>query len=404
MPFFFTLVVAAWVLFHAYLGWRLVGPSPLKRRGRAVAWACIAALAVGAVVILISSRRTEGPAWLLGLEETVFLYMGCLLLVLPLTLLRDFLACLALAANAIYRLRARSGARAGFLPADRALRRAWLCRSGMAVLASSLVLTAAGFWQACQPPRITRVQIPIADLPAEFEGFRIVHLTDTHVGSTTRRGFLADVAAQVNGLEPDAVAVTGDLADGSVDGLREEVAPLGAMRARDGVYFTPGNHEYFWDYDGWMKEIERLGVKVLVNRHAVIRRGNASLLLAGVGDYSQTRPSDPAAAMAGAPACEVKVLLAHEPKTAVGRGDVPGAADAGYDLMLCGHTHGGQFWPWNLLVGAVQPYLAGEYRRNRMWIYVSRGAGYWGPPNRLGIPLEIAEITLVRAPARPPGD
>jgi predicted MPP superfamily phosphohydrolase len=144
---------------------------------------------------------------------------------------------------------------------------------------------------------------------------------------------------------------------------------------------------------GWVAELQRLGIRVLHNEHVVLQHAGAPLVLAGVPDYTghhfdATHRSDPAAALAGAPAGAPRVLLAHQPRTAAA------AAQAGFDLQLSGHTHGGQFFPWSLFVPLQQPYTAGLHQLGRLWIYVSRGTGYWGPPKRLGAPSEIAELLL----------
>jgi len=198
----------------------------------------------------------------------------------------------------------------------------------------------------------------------------------------------------VNALDPDVVAITGDLVDGSVAELRAHVAPLAQLRARHGVFFVTGNHEYYSGVYGWLGELQRLGIRVLHNEHVVLQHGGAPLVLAGVPDYGghhfdPAHASDPAAALRGAPAHATRVLLAHQPRTA------PAAAQAGFDLQLSGHTHGGQFLPWIFLVPLQQPYTAGLHKLDRMSIYVSRGTGYWGPPKRLAAPSEIAELILM---------
>ena len=259
---------------------------------------------------------------------------------------------------------------------------------GAAILGGSLGLTLVGMLQA-RRPRVVHVTVPIRDLPGDLQGFRIAQLSDLHVGPTIRRRFVESVVRRTNGLAPDLVVVTGDVADGLVPELREHVAPLAGLVAPHGTFFVTGNHEYFWDVRGWTSELARLGVDVLQNEHRLVVHGNGRLLLAGVTDLSAA--SDPAQALAGAPQSDVRVLLAHQPKSAYA------ARDAGFDLQLSGHTHGGQFFPFNLLVRLFQPFVAGLHRLERMWLYVSRGTGYWGPPLRLLAPSEITLIELVAA-------
>ena len=259
---------------------------------------------------------------------------------------------------------------------------------GAAIVGGSLGLTLVGMLQA-RRPRVVHVTVPIRGLPGDLQGFRIVQLSDLHVGPTIRRRFVESVVRRTNGLAPDLVAVTGDVADGFVPELREHVAPLAGLVAPHGTFFVTGNHEYFWDVRGWTSELARLGVDVLLNEHRLVVHGNGRLLLAGVTDLSAA--SDPVQALAGAPQSDVRVLLAHQPKSAYA------ARDAGFDLQLSGHTHGGQFFPFNLLVRLFQPFVAGLHRLERMWLYVSRGTGYWGPPLRLLAPSEITLIELVAA-------
>ena len=261
-------------------------------------------------------------------------------------------------------------------------------RVSLTVFTGAAVLTLVGLLQA-RRPRVVRVAVPIRDLPSDLAGLRIVQLSDLHVGPTLRRQFVADVVARTNDLHPDLVALTGDVADGFVPEMREHVAPLAGLVAPLGAFFVTGNHEYYWDPLGWTRELERLGFAVLSNEHRLLVRGNGRLLLAGVTDLSAD--SDPAAAMAGAPESDVRVLLAHQPRSAYA------ARDAGFDLQLSGHTHGGQYFPFNLLVRLFQPFVSGLHRLEQMWLYVSRGTGYWGPPLRLGAPSEITLLELVPA-------
>jgi predicted MPP superfamily phosphohydrolase len=261
-------------------------------------------------------------------------------------------------------------------------------RVAVTVVSGAALLTLLGMVLA-RRPRLVRVAVPIVGLPSDLAGFRIVQLSDLHIGPTIRRRFVDAVVDRTNALRPDLVAVTGDIADGLVPDLREHVAPLGRLRAPHGAFFVTGNHEYYWDVRGWTQELERLGIEVLSNEHRVVVRGNGRLILAGVTDLSAA--SDPAAAARGAPPSDVRVLLAHQPQSAFA------AQAAGYDLQLSGHTHGGQYFPFNLMIRLFQPFVAGLHRLERMWLYVSRGTGYWGPPLRLGAPSEITLLELVPA-------
>ena len=271
---------------------------------------------------------------------------------------------------------------------------AWRVEAAVAVFVALPLITAIGYFLARRIAPVVDVTIRIPGLPAPLHGFTIAQVSDVHVGTTIRRPFVEGIVRRVNGLDADVVAITGDLVDGSVARLAHHTAPLADLRSRHGTYFVTGNHEYYSGAHGWIGELRRLGARVLLNEHVLLEHDGARVALAGVTDYSAhhfdpRHRSDPHAALAGAPGDAVKVLLAHQPRTAIS------AADAGYHLQLSGHTHGGQFWPWNLLVRLQQPFTRGLERVGRMWLYISRGTGYWGPPMRFGIPSEITRITLV---------
>jgi predicted MPP superfamily phosphohydrolase len=272
---------------------------------------------------------------------------------------------------------------------------AWIRDSAIAVMVLTPAITIAGYLMARRTARVVKVDVPLRGLPPQLEGFTIAQITDIHVGPTIKRDYVEAIVERVNSLGADMVAITGDLVDGSVRELAHHTEPLTRLESRHGTYFVTGNHEYYSGAHAWIREIRRLGANVLVNEHVVIERGGATLAIAGVTDYSAhyfdpSHRSDPQAALAGAPHEAIKVLLAHQPRTAAA------AVQAGVDLQLSGHTHGGQFWPWNLFVRLQQPFTSGLERLGRMWIYISNGTGYWGPPMRFGIPSEITQIRLVR--------
>lgn len=353
---------------HAYIGWRLLPPLDL---GPAVLVTAIAGLVLSTVLVplgllgrFLGLRQAQADR-LSGLGG---LAMGLFSSLLVLTVLRD-LASLALSDPALAR------------PA------------ALAVFALALLATAIGFVNARRVARVVHVDVPLAGLPPGLHGFRIVQLSDIHVGPTIKRDYVQAIVDRVNRLAADLVAITGDTVDGSVEQLRADVAPLAGLRSRHGSYLVTGNHEYYAGAAAWLAEFERLGLHGLHNRHVVIDHDGARLVVAGVTDYTAgtfdpAQASDPAAALAGSPAGLPRLLLAHQPRSA------NAAAAAGADLQLSGHTHGGQFWPWNFFVPLQQPFTAGLHKLGRLTVYTSRGTGYWGPPKRFGAPSEITVLHL----------
>ncbi|SPU54275.1 membrane-associated phosphoesterase [Bordetella trematum] len=225
----------------------------------------------------------------------------------------------------------------------------------------------------------------------------IAQISDVHVGPTIKAGYVQAIVDAVNALRPELIAITGDVVDGSVAALSAHTAPLGKLHAPGGVFLVTGNHEYYSGASAWVNEFRRLGLTVLQNQHSVIERGGARVVVAGVTDYGAgafdpAQRSDPRAALQGAPAqAGLRLLLAHQPRSA------RAAAPLGYDLQLSGHTHGGQFFPWGFFVRFQQPFTSGLHREGAMWVYTSRGTGYWGPPLRLAAPSEITLLRLVAA-------
>jgi predicted MPP superfamily phosphohydrolase len=261
--------------------------------------------------------------------------------------------------------------------------------------AVSVVLALWGYAEAMRVPRIKRVDVTIARLGAGLDGTRVVVLTDTHYGPINRTRWSTRVVAAVNDLDADIVCHTGDLADGTVSDRREQAAPLGTVRARLARAYVTGNHEYFGEAEAWLNHMRELGWETLHNRHLVVERDGARLVVAGVDDATAAhsgRPghrADHAAALAGADPDLPVLLLAHQPK------QVGAAVANGVDLQVSGHTHGGQIWPFHYLVRLDQPTVHGLSRHGeRTLLYTSRGTGFWGPPLRVFAPSEITLLTL----------
>jgi len=371
------------LLLHAWIAWRLV---PDVGAPWSMALLAIVALSALTAPLGLGMRRAVGRAPLLRAAGRVGLVaIGFFSSLLVLTLLRD-LGLLVFEA-----LR-----QPGLAWPDAADPAAVERVSAQVVAATAVLVTAWGFLNARRTAAVRRVDVPIEGLLGGLEGFTIAQISDLHVGPTIRRPYVERVVAAVNALDADLVAITGDLVDGSVRELASHVAPLRGLRSREGSFFVTGNHEYYSGAAAWTAELRRLGLTVLANQHVTIRRGEATLVVAGVNDFSaghfdRHAGSDPAQALAGSPPAAVRLLLAHQPRSA------EAAEAAGFDLQLSGHTHGGQFLPWNFLVRLQQPFTAGLKRWRRMWVYTSRGTGYWGPPKRFGAPSEITLLRLVAA-------
>ncbi len=284
---------------------------------------------------------------------------------------------------------------AGVLPRDPE-RRLFFARSlAAAIGAASGAVAIAGAVNVANGFAIRRVRVPLAKLARKDSGYAIVQLTDVHIGPTLGREFLEGVVRAANALLPDMVVITGDLVDGSVEELGRLVEPLATLRARDGVFFVTGNHEYYSGADEWIAHLKTLGIRVLRNERVPVR---GAFELAGVDDASSARMlpghgEDVARAVAGRDPPTPLVLLAHQPKT------LHAARAAGVDLQISGHVHGGQMVPFNWLARLDQPVVSGLHRVGETWIYVSTGTGYWGPPMRIGSGSEVTRIELVAGEA-----
>jgi len=377
----FLVVVTSMVAgIHYYLWTRLVRdvglPAPWTRVGTVTV--AFLAVSIPATMVLTRAlpRSTLGPfVW------PAFVWMGLmfflLVLLLPMDLIRGALALLPKGETA---------------PDPE--RRQFIARlvSGIASV-SAIGLTGAGLYSVLRPVAVKRVAVPLARISKSLSGYTIVQMTDIHVGPTIGKEFIEQLVATTNALEPDLIAITGDLVDGSVKELGAFVEPLSKLRAKDGVYFVTGNHEYYSGADEWIAFLETLGIRVLRNEHVRIR-GDEGFDLGGVDDHTahqfgRGHGMDLEKMSRGRDLERALVLLAHQPKAIVE------AAPHGVDLQLSGHTHGGQLFPFNFLVKLQQPYVAGLYDHGMAKVYVSAGTGYWGPPMRVGAPAEITRIELV---------
>lgn len=368
----FAVLTVIWValfgLVSLYVVRRSARLSPRLGRHRAWLWA-VSAVCLGAPMVLYSIwavpflwRFLGIPIWvahaLFGLYMSFFLYL----------LLADLTWALA---RRVLRLPA-----------------AWGERVWAGVAAVSLLSALIGLAQVLLPVPVERVEVPICGLPPALEGLRIVQISDLHVGSPMRRGFVARVVRQANKLSPDLVVLTGDTVHAPEGLSGPDVEPLGELHATHGIFAVTGNHESH----PAVPELARLGVRVLSNESACIRHDGAELFLVGLpglmpSPAHDVRPSVEAA-LAGVSEGAVTVLLLHDP------GHASSASLRRFRLVLGGHTHGGQFIPWSLVFELFAPYSPGLHRVGATFIYVSRGTGWWGPPNRFLVPAEMTVITL----------
>lgn len=264
------------------------------------------------------------------------------------------------------------------------------------ILGVTLVTVVIGVIQAKMGPSIKQISVAIKNLPPAFEGYKILQISDLHIGGTIRGDYVRNVVDMSNSVDADLVAFTGDFADGKVSELKGDSAMLAEIKSKDGTYFITGNHEYYHDLNHWLPFYKDLGFHVLRNSHQVITKGPDKLVIAGVNDL-QTRGMGPpeeidiAKAAENMPEDAVKILLMHQPNL------YKDAAKAGFDLQLSGHTHGGQFFPWTLVVPFFHDFFKGLGSYENLQVYVSVGTGYWGPALRTFVPTEITVLTLKKA-------
>jgi uncharacterized protein len=370
---------------HFVVWWRLVKPAQLPRR---IHWAfTVTMIALWLAIPITTTARLWSPALASKLSWITMPWMALVGLSVVAVIVLELSRLFARVGRGVMRKPAPQGD-------DLMSRRKFLARvgSGAAVTAASTGV-ARGMIEARGTHAVVDVEVRLAKLPKQLDGFSIVQLSDLHVGLTIDRAFVQRVVDHTNRLAPDLIALTGDLVDGPVAELADDVAPLGSLRAKHGVFAVTGNHEYYAGADRWIEAITKLDVRYLRNELVTIGDGSAAFDLAGVDDHSAHKYSghgeDLAAATAQRDPSRALVLLAHQPR------QVRRAHKHGVDLQLSGHTHGGQIWPWHYAVMLQQGgLLAGRYEYGGTQLYVTRGCGYWGPPVRLLAPLEITRVIL----------
>jgi uncharacterized protein len=366
--FVISLVVGA----HFYLGVRMFDasglPAPIVSALWVAMWGAFLSILVGGIGGRFLPRRlTLVPTWV------GFLWMGAFGLLLVTALASDVLVALL------------------SLVLERKPEWRQLQALAIPLLVGPVFLL--GVRAARGTPRVEKLTVPVKGLGPELDGFRIVQITDIHIGETLRREHLERIVRVVNGLNADAVAVTGDLVDGTPRRLTHDIAPLADLKGKHGVYFVTGNHEYYHGGPAWERHVAKLGLTVLHNEHRVVEAGASKLVIGGVpdleaGNFLPDHAPDAKKAFEGAPEKAPRVLLAHQPRFA------RKAQGLDIQLQLSGHTHGGQIFPFMYFVRLQQPVIKGFRVLWGVPVYTSKGTGYWGPPVRVGTSCEVTEITL----------
>ena len=381
---FFIVALTVFLLMHGYVGWRIIPTFNLSPISSFVAYAITFFL--GFLPLLPIILRINGYESKLIDKISLIGYtsLGFFTLSFTFLLAKDILFQLVSFINNIFN--------------DQQIvdesKRDFIKKSvSIGIIGLTGSATAYGFYKARKGPHVIKENIFLKNLPSEFENYKIAQISDLHVGPTIKRPYVEKVFDTIANVNPDMLAVTGDLVDGSVENLRSDLEPFKDMIARDGTFFVTGNHEYYSGVDRWLDETDRLGMTNLINSKTIIERQGSEICIAGITDFrahqiKKSHRSNPKSALNNVRKNVPKIVLAHQPNS------IFSVHDAGADLQLSGHTHGGQFVPFNFPTKLANAYLSGLYDHEGTQIYVNRGTGYWGPPLRLGIPSEVTEITL----------
>lgn len=390
--FFLLVILTITYAGHRYLWKRWIRDTELSRPWSTILSVALTLLGLSLPLNMVMSR-TVHRAGIAPLIWTAYIWMGFAFLAISLTGLGDFFR---LNAKLIKRVQRSKDSTAEPKPSELTSERRRFFRRAMAASTAGLSATlgAKAVYDTYERFVVKRVEVPLKRLDPIFDGFRIVQISDVHIGPMLGESFVDLICEKIATLDADIVVITGDLVDGTVDMLGQEISKFKEMKQRHGIFFVTGNHEYYSGVEDWVPFLNEQGIQVLDNRRVAIEKDGSAIDLAGVHDFSAERVaqapwiSDIQNALKGRDPSRELILLAHQPR------HIEEAVKHGVGLQLSGHTHGGQLWPFTYLVALVQPLAAGLAQFDKTWLYVSRGTGYWGPPMRIAAPAEITEVIL----------
>ena len=393
--FSFLILSAA----YGYVGWRLIIPATFSNNTNIILWLILILMLVIPYLAFVLRMMRYENAFNDVLSWIGYICLGLFSLIFAFVFMKDILLLSGLIINKVYLFASNlfdSEPKTISTIVDSSRREFLFNALNMGVVATSAGLTGYGIFNAVSKPKVKYVEIPIDNLPDSLNGLKIVQFSDLHVGPTIKKSFVEKVVNQINELNADLIAFTGDLIDGSVESLRSDVEPLSKLSAKYGKYFITGNHEYYSGAKQWIEQVKLLGFTTLLNENKILEMDGSNFLIAGVTDWSggqfyADHKSDPHKAIQNNSNLDLKILLAHQPRS------VYKAIEAGFDIQLSGHTHGGQYFPYNFMAHIGQPFIKGLNKIDKTWIYINQGTGYWGPPLRIGAPSEITLLRIVKA-------